>query len=397
MGMVTAMDTKEQKKITWVNFLHLYQPPSQSKEVIDLVVRESYSLILNLLNAYPTLKFTVNMSGSLLELLEQHGYKNVIEGFVKYVKEGRVELVGSAMYHPIIPLITEEEARRQIVLDNEINKKYFGDAYKPKGFYFPEMAVDVKSLKLVKEMGFEWVILDEIHTKEKTSADIKYIEKQSGINVVFRNSLFSRSFPPEFIIANASKISTQFLVTAHDAELYGHWHKDDRGHYEKIHTSPKFDTVTVSDYVSKLTETKEIEIREASWESTEEELKKKNTLSLWNSAENQVHQALWKLSETATAILQAHQDDPHIGNASHALSKGMASCAWWWASERKLGPFSPLTWNPTEIEKGAHFMLNSVRSLKKIKKSERTQAEKEFTALHDLVWDRHWTLNSQDL
>lgn len=388
-----ATDTK---KITWVNFLHLYQPPSQSKEVVDLVVRESYTLILNLLQAYPTLKFTINMTGSLLELLEQYGYRNVIDGFVKYVKEGRIELVGSAMYHPIVPLISEEETRRQIYLHNEINKKYFGDTYVPKGFYFPEMAVDVKSLKIIKEMGFEWTILDEIHAKEKTSADIKYTEKESGMILVFRNSLFSRSFPPEFIIANAEKITTKFLVTAHDAELYGHWHKDDKGHYEKIHTSPRFETITVSEYISALTEAKEIQIREASWESTEEELKKKNTLALWNSTENPIHQALWKLAETASAIIRAHQDDPYIGNATDALSKGMASCAWWWASERQLGPFSPLTWNPTEIEKGAHYLLNAVRSLKKIKKTERTIAEKEFTALHDMIWDKHWTLYNQD-
>jgi len=33
-------------KITWVNFLHIYQPPWQSKGVVEQVASESYDYLL---------------------------------------------------------------------------------------------------------------------------------------------------------------------------------------------------------------------------------------------------------------------------------------------------------------------------------------------------------------
>ncbi|MDD5068615.1 MAG: hypothetical protein PHN89_03385, partial [Candidatus Pacebacteria bacterium] len=70
--------------------------------------------------------------------------------------------------------------------------------------------------------------------------------------------------------------------------------------------------------------------------------------------------------------------------------KGVASCAWWWASERKIGPFSPVSWNPTEIEKGAKQLLLAVRALSNVDEKIKLKAEKLFAKLHELIWEKHW-------
>ncbi len=374
----------------WVNFLHIYQPPTQSKEIVDRIVRESYSLIPALLEKYPKMKLTMNISGSLLELLDRHGHKEVIEAYRKLAKEGRIEITGSAMYHPLMPLTSPDMMRRQIKQNNAILKSYFGDAYTARGFYFPEMAYSAVAGEVVKELGFEWTILDEINASAPVEQDITYKILDSGLTVIFRNREFSRSFPPEFIMTNINRVPDP-LVTAHDGELYGHWHKDDKGFYEKAFTSSKIRMVTVSEHLLELKEGKAIKLRKASWESTPEEISAKNPYALWDSPDNEVHTKLWQFARLAEKIISAHHEDAHFALALATLDKGFASCAWWWASGRKLGPFSPVSWNPTEIEKGASMILNAVRSLKTIPLTERMKAEITFSAFHDLLWKEHWT------
>jgi predicted glycosyl hydrolase (DUF1957 family) len=375
----------------WINFLHLYQPPTQSKEIFDRITKESYELIVALLSEYPKLKLTINLSGSLLELLKKYKHEELISRFAEFVKTGRVELVGSAMYHPILPLISPIEIRKQIELHNEISKKWFGDSYKPKGFYFPEMAYSPESAEVVKSMGFEWIILDEISiVREKIKLDIRYEIEKVGLHVIFRNNFVSKKFPPEYVVENFAEINSEYLITAHDAELYGHWHKEDRGYYKKAFTHEKIDFITASEYIASLKQTKTIALRNSNWESTREELLKHIPYALWDDPGNLIHEQLWKLANLATKTIDDNRGDPYFGTAENCLHRGLASCTWWWASERKLGPFSPVCWNPKEIEKGAGELVEAVRTLKEADADVRIKAEYLFSDLHDTIWKTHW-------
>ena len=73
----------------WINILHFYQPFWQDKNILDKVVKESYSFLLNLLQEFPKFKITINFSGSLLELLNEQGYYSIIEKFNHFVKNGQ--------------------------------------------------------------------------------------------------------------------------------------------------------------------------------------------------------------------------------------------------------------------------------------------------------------------
>lgn len=374
----------------WVNFLHIYQPPTQSKEVIDKIVSESYALLPELMRRYPRLRLTMSVSGSLLELLDRYGHAGVIEGYRKLAKAGRIELVGSAMYHPLMPLITPTMMRRQIKQNDLILKSHFGDSYAPKGFYFPEMAYSRGAGEMVKELGFEWTILDDIHVAGDIEPHARYEILDSGLTVCFRNREFSRTFPPEFIVRNMKRAPEQ-LITAHDGELYGHWHADDKGFYERAFSSPGIEMLTVSEFLESLKEEKIVKLRKASWESTKDELEAKEPFALWNAPGNLIHEKLWALAYAAEKIVMSRGDDARHSRALDALDKGFASCAWWWASGRKLGPFSPISWSPSDIEKGANMLLESVRMLKELPVADRLKVERMFSSLRDAVWNIHWT------
>lgn len=379
--------------LTWANVLHIYQPPTQTKSVVDVVVRESYEHILSLLKQYPTLSLTLNIPGSLLELLDMYGHTHIMSGIAHYIKEGRIELLGTAMYHPILPLIPQHEIRRQIHLHNETSKKYFGDAYAPRGFFAPEMAYSKDVGYIVKEMGFSYIILDEIHT-EKSMQDTGtlYTDTQTGLNVVCRNRKISQTFPPEYICTHIDLSQKNSLVTMHDGEMYGHRHTDDRGFYENTFTHPHIHTVTLSEYIASCTKKDSVSLISASWETTLEEKNKGIPFSVWNDPNNAIHTALWKFTYTILEIVHTHTTDPHYEHARAYADKGLASCYWWWASERKLGVFSPPSWNPTEIEKGATTLLNAGRTLSTLPKKKRKEIEMMFSHIRDIVWERHWDI-----
>ena len=63
----------------WANLLHIYQPPGQKREIIDKVVRESYLPILDILEARPRVRLSLNICASLTEQLAEYGYIDILE------------------------------------------------------------------------------------------------------------------------------------------------------------------------------------------------------------------------------------------------------------------------------------------------------------------------------
>ena len=146
----------------WANLLHIYQPPGQKKEIIDQVVKESYNRILAILQSNPKIRISLNVCASLTEQLVEYGYQDFLDQIKELVKKKQIELVSSAAYHPILPLLPKIEVNRQIKLNEDINQKYFGEAWQPKGFFLPELAYDKKTALIIQDLGYKWIILDEI-------------------------------------------------------------------------------------------------------------------------------------------------------------------------------------------------------------------------------------------
>src|SRR5262245_51420394 len=113
-------------QMIWANFLHFYQPPTQKKYWIDKITAESYRPLVQGLLRHPQAKVTLNINGVLDRLLDQHGHRDVLEGIKQLVARGQVELTGSAMYHPLLPMLPDEEIVRQVELNTVTHKEYFG-------------------------------------------------------------------------------------------------------------------------------------------------------------------------------------------------------------------------------------------------------------------------------
>ncbi|MFW6143778.1 MAG: polysaccharide deacetylase family protein, partial [Patescibacteria group bacterium] len=146
----------------WACFLHFYQPPTQTEEILNKVTDEAYRRIFKELENAPDAHLTLNVTSCLLDLWSEYGLAEMIDRLGGLLESGQVELTSSAKYHPVLPKLPPEEIRRQIELDLETHQKYFGDLYKPKGFFPPESAYNRYLAEIVSEYDFQWVLAEEI-------------------------------------------------------------------------------------------------------------------------------------------------------------------------------------------------------------------------------------------
>ena len=386
----------------WINFLHFYQSPVTSDEVIHEVVKSSYQPWVKFLNKYKKVKVTVNFSACLTERLFNLGYGKLLKDYARLAKRGQIEFVSSAAFHSILPLLPKKETIKQIQINDQINKNRFGAAYKPTGFFLPELAYSKNVAKIIKKLKYKYIILDEISYAGKLNSQIdnnlKYKIKNIGINIIFRNRIISRSFVPETIIniieGRDKRFNidnkNRFIITATDAELYGHrywnWHPAFSFLVDKL----KIKTLTISEYLKSLKKERTVEPIASNWESIEEELKRGLPYGLWYDPKNKIQKLLWQLANFALELnYKSEKDENHFASRLH-LEKGLASCTFWWASNRDFRLFGPPAWHPEEIEKGAAELLASVRSLTNITPNQKLKAEKLFSQIRDLVWNTHW-------
>ncbi|MFA5420446.1 MAG: hypothetical protein WC280_00245 [Patescibacteria group bacterium] len=381
--------------INWINFLHLYQPANSDayriKEAVDL----SYNRIVSALEKNPEIKFNLNISACLLLRLEEQGYLSLIKRIEKLVDGGQIELVSSAAYHALLPLIPESEVVWQINETKRVLKKFFPRA-KIKGFFLPEMAYSSKVAKIIKRMGYSWLILDEISLDKKEKIDFNkiYRDNNSGLKIIFRSRQYSNCYVPleiSSLIKSKEEINHP-IISATDGELYGLRHNDTNKSFEKLLKSKNINTFLISDYV-KGKKMEDVKIRSSNWESTEEELANNKPFNLWFNKENEVHVYLWKFVKLVVNILNKYEKDSNYYWARWHFVRGLASCTFWWASANDFKHnFGPVAWNPDEVERGVLELVKSVRSLEfSTSKKEKIKAELSFINIKKIIWTKHWS------
>jgi len=378
----------------WINFFHLYQPANSPIERIKEAVDKSYARLTRLMLEHPQLKFTANISGCLLERLQEAGYIEIINDWKALVKSGRLELVGSAAYHAFLPFVSEEEVRYQIKRQEELSLEVLGVDIKGGGFFFPEMAYTPALAKLVKSLGYKWLILDEASLPSTlTNPQAAYIDDNSGLSVLVRQREFSNAYAPDMINDLAKKGQLpEVIVTATDAELYGLRHEDPSAELEKMVKIKELETSIITDYLDTLGKLPAVKFQSASWE-TNWQYDQKQPFAIWKEKSNKTQALLWELVELAMKAGRKFKDDNNYSWYRWHLSRGLASCSFWWASGRNFSHnFGPVAWNPDEVENGLNDLLRSLRSLEDKKSLKyKIKAEKLASDIKKSLWTRHWS------
>jgi len=354
--------------IYWAPLLHFYQPPTQSHNVLTKICEESYRPLVKVFRGRPESKVTVNMCGVLTQMLAEHGHLDIVKGLEELGNRGQVEFVESAKFHAILPLIPEEEAKRQIRLNRETNLNFFRNAYKPKGFFLPEMCYSDEAGSIVRGMGYEWVIVSGIACQsEWPVAYIPMFKLASGpMKVFFRDDIVSnmisfKNLDAKGFVSHLEGMAKDkediYIITAMDAETFGHHIPDWEDIflakvYEIIKDSEEVKAVNISELLKIFPVIRTRPPKPSSWSTTNEEILAGNFYPLWNTPHNNVHRLQWEHMSLCLEIFQeadeVRDNDKALSffnAARHDLDMALHSCQFWWANRDRM-------WSENMINKG---------------------------------------------
>jgi len=357
--------------IYWALFLHIYQPPFQSFEIIKKVYDECYSKIFNVFLEFSFTKFTLNINGSLTEQLFNYKFNDTIEQIKTLAENNQLRFTGSGKYHPIFPLIPQAEIRRQIQLNEEYNVQVFGSNYEnTKGFFPPELAISRPLLEILKELQYKWVLATGVACPAKWPMHWYYTYK--GLPIFFRDTVISDQIsfkqiqPLDFITKVQTLFSDDYyVITAMDGETFGHHIKN----YEKdflatvftnLADNEEMQMIFLDDIPNLFPNEGEIIPINSSWSTTAANLAERNPYPLWADPKNEIHAIQKLLLENVlqlNQILERHSKEipedylEFYKNARANLDKGEHSCRLWWAST--------YNYNEELVIRGVHFLLLS--------------------------------------
>ncbi len=363
----------------WAQLLHFYQPPTQTHDILVKVSDESYRPLIKVIREHPTARLAVNVQGVLTELLLEHGLRDVVDGLRELGERGQLEFVGSGKFHPILPLIPEAERKRSIAENARTNAAAYGAAWKPRGFFPPEMCWGPEIGPAIHEPGHEWVILSGVACPTAWPIDrIHRTPSNSGtLAVLFRDDIHSnrisfRETSPEQFFGELQRhggSSEAYMLTAMDAETYGHhirnWEREFLGDtialidQQAKRGSTHVKMVLPSELLDLFPAGEVIEPHPSSWSTSDDDLAAHNPYPLWKAPGNEIHDLQWEyidhcLDLVAVARRYATNEDARkfAGFAYERLGPALHSCQFWWASRRPM-------WDVSMIHRG-FLLLNQV-------------------------------------
>lgn len=355
----------------WVNFLHIYQPPNQQQDILERIANESYRPVFQGLLDIPQAKVTLNVNAVLTEMLVERGFSDVVDTLRQLAENNQLEFVSSGKYHPLLPLLPKAEMVRQIRLNDETNREIFGDVYQPRGFFPPEGGYSREVAKVVSELGFEWIVLDEIALDGK-SHHFKFDKlvpiSGTGLKAFFRNRRLSnaimgalvRSGPSFLELAGDDAKTSQYLVTAMDGETFGHHRPGLEKVLFDLSRSPELEKVLLSDLADKFGVGEEAETVSCSWASSEKELAEGQPYLLWQDRDNPIQRQQWEFTDFAIEVVAASDAAGGEETEARKILDGALNCShYWWAS-----PYG--WWSLEMIESGAHELLRAVKAVPEV-------------------------------
>ncbi len=376
----------------WVNFLHIYQPTSQSKEILRKVVGESYRPLFEGLLKIPKIKINLNISAALTEVLIKEGYGDVIKNIKKLAETKRLEFTESAKYHALLPFLKEEEIVRQVRKNNKSNKKYFGNSYKPVCFFPPEIAYSPKVAKVVSFLGYKMILLDDISYnggKEYSPKDRLFtIKGTKELIAVFRerrvsNCIMSAVVRNEKDFVNVIKEElkeNKYLCTAMDGETFGHHRPGLEKFLFKILESKTPEQIFLSELPNHFDIKGKVNPVKSTWASAQEDIEEGVQFYSWKDPKNKVHQLQWKFFNY---LLRVSKTTKLTSKIQNELDKNMASDQFFWASGEPW-------WSIEMIEKGALAMLKTLKSLPSVTRNQIEKGEDYYRKILAIAfwWQR---------
>ncbi len=367
----------------------------QKKEVTEKIIKNSYRKVLNAVSENPNGKLVLDINARLTKQIFDYGHKDLIKQISDLAGRGQIEFVETALNHSILPLIPKDEVIRQIKLNRKVNRDYIGDVYEPQGFHPPELCFDLELAKTLSELGYKWVIVDELSFNgefEKYSWDTIYeIENLTDIKVFFANRKYSRGITygrckslREFInILGKKRIDENvFLLTSVDGEVFGHYRKGQEKLMKQVFEDARIKSSTISEILKIFEKTSKIEPKPSSKHAWTNDIKRGIFYPTVNHPENELQQLHWKLSNEIIELVNRYgKEDESYQIIKELLGEALHSNYWWWSSCRPW-------WDKVYVERGITTLWKVVEMLENIiPDTEHQELKNKYDKLIEILSD----------
>jgi len=359
----------------------MYQPTFQDRRVLQQIDKECYKPLLKMFEEHDNVKISININAVLIDMLYEFDLSDTLEILQNLESSNKIEITGTAKFHPILPLIPQKESEHQI----EINEKNLRNEFKQwerGGFFPPEMSISSQVAKYIRELGYKWVIMSGIACPVEWPTDQIYTSP-NGLMLFFRddilsnkisfNSITAKGFVEEILGMvkenNESRQKDKYIITAMDSETFGHHIKK----FERIFLSKAFELINdlqkeikiefISDLPKFFPFNKEKIIpKDSSWSTSYDDIMAGVPYALWDHPDNKVHSLYWKIVRSLNNLMnliskldlnQSWDVESHYNTSRWFYDRGICSDTTWWSNPDRGN------WSPNLIYKGIELLMKS--------------------------------------
>jgi alpha-amylase/alpha-mannosidase (GH57 family) len=158
--------------------LNLHQPPGNLQDLLEHETWEAEEILFALDRMPRTLwgyedvaRVHLSLSGSLLETLSDPAFQQRVYGIIDcgsllwhFQNRDLFEILGTGYYHPVLPLIPEDDRPEHLERWLGIARHLF---WRPSfdGFWPPEMGFAMELIPLLRAFGYRYVLVDCEHVE----------------------------------------------------------------------------------------------------------------------------------------------------------------------------------------------------------------------------------------
>lgn len=213
---------------------HNHQPVGNFDNIFREAFERCYDPLLHFVEEHSHMHVCLHYSGCLFDWLEANE-KQHLKRLERLVRSHQVEMLGGGYYEPILPLIPERDADRQLRFMNNYLKKRFNQS--PQGFWLTERVWEPKLPRITSDAGLRFTAVDDTHFSlagfsEDEIHDYFVTEEEGRLLYVFPIPKYLRYAIPfhephetiEFLQRQKSRQAERPVVAyADDGEKLGLW------------------------------------------------------------------------------------------------------------------------------------------------------------------------------
>ncbi len=140
---------------------HHWESKANNHRIFRKVAEKSYlptnAMLLELLNKHPEFRFSISITGTLLEQAEKWG-NDVLESFQKLTATGRVEIVAETYHHSLAFFYSRTEFERQVELHRQKIETLFNQT--PQVFRNTELSYNNDLAYWADQAGYKGILAE---------------------------------------------------------------------------------------------------------------------------------------------------------------------------------------------------------------------------------------------